>query len=41
MNDFATELHELIDKWREMPGTSDEDLIFALAAEIEELDPDE
>lgn len=31
MNDFADELRELIDKWREHTGTSDEDIVIALA----------
>lgn len=41
MNDFVVELRELIDKWREHPGTSEEDIILALAEAIEELDPDD
>lgn len=41
MNDFADELQELIDKWREHPGTSDEDIVIALVAAIQEIDPDE
>lgn len=40
MNDFADELRELIDKWREHPGTSDEDIVITLAAAIQEIDPD-
>lgn len=41
MNEFADELRELIDKWREHPGTSDEDIVIALAAAIQEIDPDD
>lgn len=37
MNDFADELKELIDKWRDHPGTGDEDIVLALAEAIEEL----
>lgn len=41
MNDFADELQELIDKWRqEHMATSDEDIVIALAAAIQEIDPD-
>lgn len=40
MNDFADELKELIDKWREHPGTSDEDIVNGLMDAIEELDPE-
>lgn len=41
MNDFSDELRELIDKWREHPGASDEDIVIALAAAIQEIDPDD
>jgi hypothetical protein len=30
MNDFATELRELIEKWRDHPGTSEDDILNAL-----------
>lgn len=33
MNDFATELRELIDKWRDMPATALEELVDALETE--------
>ena len=41
MNDFATELKELIDRWREHPDVYDEDIVLALAEAINELDPDD
>lgn len=41
MNDFADELRELIDKWRGFNDTSDEDIVIALAAAIQEIDPDD
>lgn len=39
MNDFADELRELIDKWREHPGTSDEDIIADLIEAVEYVQP--
>jgi hypothetical protein len=39
MNDFASELKELIDKWRDHPGTDLDDIIAALIDATEELDP--
>ncbi len=41
MNDFATELSELIAKWRDHPDVYDEDIILALAEAINEIDPDD
>lgn len=42
MNDFATELRELIDKWRERSDVDViEDIVIPLAEMIEELDPDD
>lgn len=41
MNDFAAELRELIDKWRDHPGTSLDDMINALIDATEELDSDD
>lgn len=37
MNDFSTELRDLIDKWRDQPGTSLMDLVDALDEVVEEL----
>ena len=39
MNEFAAELKELIDKYREHPGVSDEDIADALMAAAEEVIP--
>jgi hypothetical protein len=41
VNDFAAELKELIDKWRDHPGTSDEDIVNALMDVLDELAPDD
>jgi hypothetical protein len=41
MNDFAVELKELIDKWCDHPGTSEEDIVLALAEAIDEIEPDD
>ena len=40
MNDFATELRDLIDKWKDHPTTSDLDIINALMDAIEDLEPE-
>ena len=37
MNNFATELHELIEKWRDYPGESLEEIIDALEIAVEAL----
>jgi hypothetical protein len=37
MNDFATELRDLIDKWRDQPGYALADLVDALETAAEEL----
>lgn len=41
MNDFARDLKELIDKWRDHPGTDFEEIVNALIDAIEELAPDD
>jgi len=40
-NDFPTELRELIDKWRDEPGVSDEDLVGHLMDAIDDLQEDD
>jgi hypothetical protein len=37
MNTFIEELHELIEKWRDMPGTALEELVDALDVVTAEL----
>lgn len=37
MNSFETELEALIDKWKELPGTSLDDLMEALDDATEKL----
>ena len=37
MNEFAIELQELIDKWRDHPGTTDEEIVGWLMDAIDDL----
>ena len=37
MNDFATELRDLIDKWRDHPGVPLEEMVDALESAAEDL----
>jgi hypothetical protein len=37
MNSFTDELKELIDKWRDLPGTALEELIDVLEVAVEDL----
>ena len=41
MNDFASELKELIDKWLGFNDTEDTEIINALMDAVEELAPDD
>lgn len=41
MNSFETELRALVDKYKEIPGTSVDDLIADLQSAIDELEESE
>lgn len=41
MNSFESELGALIDKYKEMPGTSVDDIIADLQAAIDDLEDEE
>ena len=41
MNDLASELKELIERWKDHPGTDETDILNALMDAVEELAPDD